>query len=256
MVWDKQPRFSVARQRSNVTTDKPIKPPGKNWARAFEKRHPELKARRVRSIDWKRHGNNIHVKITHWFQVIGRVVQDPAILPENVYNVDETVKHARLCHGLASGLLYLLESPVRSGGKFFRINRLSGGRISAQREDNLHGFRAFVFFLLYLRIFIDSNPIGGFEPSCRAVTGSVKVLVGKDDPRDYRGAGVKRTIVTAIECISADGRSFLPLIIWPASTYRSNWTTYKTPGWHCAYSENGYNDFKISLKWLKRVFDP
>jgi len=35
-------------------------------------------------------GNNIYVKITHWFEVIGRVVQDPAIAPENVYNMDET----------------------------------------------------------------------------------------------------------------------------------------------------------------------
>lgn len=85
---------------------------------------------------------------------------------------------------------------------------------------------------------------------------SVKVLVGKDDPRDYRGASVKRTMVTAIECISADGRSLLPLIIWPASTHRPNWTTYPTPGWHYACSESGYTDSKISLEWLKRVFDP
>ena len=31
------------------------------------------------------------------------------------------------------------------------------------------------------------------------ILGSVKVLVGKDDPRDYRGAGVKRTIVTTCQ---------------------------------------------------------
>lgn len=59
---------------------------------------------------------------------------------------------------------------------------------------------------------------------------SVKVLVGKDDERDYRGAGVKRTMVTAVECICGDGTALLPLIIWPALTYRSNWTTYPTPG--------------------------
>ncbi len=59
---------------------------------------------------------------------------------------------------------------------------------------------------------------------------SVKVLVSKDDRRDYRGAGVKRTTVTAIECISANGRSLLLMIIWPATTYRSNWTTFLTPG--------------------------
>jgi hypothetical protein len=61
--------FSLARQR--FTKHKPIKPPGKNWPRAFEKRHPELKARRVRSIDWKRHENNIHEKVVEWFTVIG-----------------------------------------------------------------------------------------------------------------------------------------------------------------------------------------
>lgn len=42
---------------------------------------------------------------------------------------------------------------------------------------------------------------------------SVKVLVSKDDPQDYRGAGVKRTMVTAIKCISANGRSLLLMII-------------------------------------------
>jgi hypothetical protein len=59
-----------------------------------------------------------------------------------------------------------------------------------------------------------------------------------------------------IECISADSRLLHPLIIWPASTHRSNWTTYPTPGWHYVFSENGYNDPKVSLEWLTRVYDP
>ena len=38
--------FSIARQRS---TNKPTKPPGKNWSQAFQKRHHQvLKSRRVR----------------------------------------------------------------------------------------------------------------------------------------------------------------------------------------------------------------
>jgi hypothetical protein len=48
---------------------------------------------------------------------------------------------------------------------------------------------------------------------------SVKVLVGKDDIRGYRGARVKRTMVTGVECISADGRCLNPMIIWPALTH-------------------------------------
>ena len=134
-------------------------------------------------MDWQRHEKNIYNKIIHWFEVIGKVLQDAAILPENVYNMDET--GVMLCK-----------------------------------------------------------------------LGSVKVLVHKEDPRDYRGVNVKRTMVTAIKCISADGRSLLPMIIWPASTHRSNWTTFPTPGWHYAYSESGYTDSKISFEWLKRVFDP
>jgi hypothetical protein len=35
---------------------------------------------------------------------------------------------------------------------------------------------------------------------------SVQVLVGKDDTHAYIGARVKRTMVTAVGCISADGR--------------------------------------------------
>lgn len=173
--------FSIAHQRS--PENRPTKAPGKNWPRAFERRNAELQSRRVRSIDWKRHGNNIHEKIVEWFNVIGPVLQDPSVVPENVYNMDET--------GVMLSML-----------------------------------------------------------------GSAKVLVGKDDEQNSRGAGVKRTMVTAVECISADGRVLLPLVIWPASTHRSNWTTYPTPGWHYAHSENGYNDSKISLEWLTRVFDP
>jgi hypothetical protein len=89
-----------------------------------------------------------------------------------------------------------------------------------------------------------------------SMLGSVKVLIDKDDKRDYRGVGVKRKIVTAIKYVSSDSRSLLPLIIWPALTHRSNWTMYLTPRWHYRHSKNGYNDAKISLEWLRRAFDP
>jgi hypothetical protein len=48
---------------------------------------------------------------------------------------------------------------------------------------------------------------------------SVKVLVSRDNDQGYRSARVKRTIVTAIECVSVDGRYLTPVIIWPTSTY-------------------------------------
>jgi hypothetical protein len=57
---------------------------------------------------------------------------------------------------------------------------------------------------------------------------SVKVLVGKKDLRGYRGGRVKRAVVTAIECVSASCRYIKPMIVGPASTHRSNWTTFPT----------------------------
>ncbi|KAK7178510.1 hypothetical protein PSPO01_15440 [Paraphaeosphaeria sporulosa] len=48
---------------------------------------------------------------------------------------------------------------------------------------------------------------------------SIKVFIGKDDKWNYRGAWVKRTTITAIKCISADGRYLNPMIIWPATTH-------------------------------------
>ncbi|KAF9730283.1 transposase [Paraphaeosphaeria minitans] len=162
---------------------RPSKPPHPNWTLAFRKRHPELQVKMVKALDWNRHDKNIYPKITRWFEVIGEVLRDPAILAENVDNMDET-----------------------------------GVMLSMLR--------------------------------------SIKVFVGKDDKRNYRGARVKRTTVTAIECISADGRYLNPMIIWPATTHRTNWTTFPTPGWHYACSESGYTDSYISLQWLKRIFDP
>lgn len=122
--------FSITHQRP--PTDRPLKPPGRNWAKAFEKRHTVLQTRRVRALDWNRHEKNTYKKITHWFEVIEKVLQDPSILPKNIYKMDE-----------------------------------AGTMLS--------------------------------------MPGSVKVIIGKDDIRNYRGARIKRTTVTAIECISADG---------------------------------------------------
>jgi hypothetical protein len=44
----------------------------------------------VKALDWNRHDKHIYDKVTDWFTVIGKQLNDPAILPENVYNMDET----------------------------------------------------------------------------------------------------------------------------------------------------------------------
>ncbi len=62
--------------------------------------------------------------------------------------------------------------------------------------------------------------------------------------------------MTALECISADGRCLDPLIIWPAATLRSDWSLHPTPGWHFGCTETGYSNGKTVLDWYHKVFDP
>jgi hypothetical protein len=86
--------------------------------------------------------------------------------------------------------------------------------------------------------------------------GSLKVLVGKNELRNYRGASSKRTLITAVECISATGDCLDPLVIWPSATHRSHWTTHPTPGWHFTCTKKGYTNNEINLYWIKNVFEP
>jgi len=69
--------FTVARGRPEH--DRPQKSPGKNWAKALEKRHLELKAKRVKALDWDRHEKNIYPNIGGWFESIGNVLEAPIL---------------------------------------------------------------------------------------------------------------------------------------------------------------------------------
>jgi hypothetical protein len=172
--------FSLACSR--VVADRPSKPPGKNWSQSFCKRHPNvLKAGKSSAMDWNRF--DIYEKVVQWFDAIAGVLQNPEVLPENVYNMDET------------------------GVMLSKLN-------------------------------------------------SVRVIMDKTNRHGCRGARVKRTTVTAVECVSADGRYLHPMIMWPAATHRANWVTHPTPGWHYAYSDSGYTDSYLSLQWLRLVFEP
>jgi hypothetical protein len=51
---------------------------------------------------------------------------------------------------------------------------------------------------------------------------SIKILLSKNNPQDYKGVGVKCIMITTIKCINANNRSLLLMIIWLATTYRSN----------------------------------
>lgn len=52
--------FSATRQRP--AADRPLKPPGVNWAKGLERRCPELIARKNRPQDW------------NWYNIYNKVV--------------------------------------------------------------------------------------------------------------------------------------------------------------------------------------
>lgn len=64
-----------------------------------------------------------------------------------------------------------------------------------------------------------------------SVLGSSKYLVSSDMEKAHRGTGARRTLITAVVCISADGRSLPPLVIFPGVDLRSNWVCHEAPDW-------------------------
>ena len=89
-----------------------------------------------------------------------------------------------------------------------------------------------------------------------SVLGTSKYLVSAEMPKTHRGTDTKRTLITAVECISADGRSLPPLIIFPGVDLRSNWVCHEAPDWQFTCSKKGYMNSEINLEWMQKVFEP
>lgn len=85
---------------------------------------------------------------------------------------------------------------------------------------------------------------------------SSRYLVGSEMQRAHRGAGSQRTLITVLECISADGWSLPPLIIFPGIDLRSNWVCHEAPSLRFACSKKGYTNLAINLEWVQTVFEP
>ncbi|RYP34503.1 hypothetical protein DL766_002945 [Monosporascus sp. MC13-8B] len=70
----------------------------------------------------------------------------------------------------------------------------------------------------------------------------------------------KRGWITIIACVSADGRSLPPLVIFSGVDVQQQWfpdsddKAYES--WYFTTSENGWTNTEIGLKWLREVFIP
>lgn len=68
------PSIAFSAIRNWPLADRPLKPPGPNWAKAFERHHPEFIAKKNRSQDWNQY--NIHDKVKYWFEIIGEELKN------------------------------------------------------------------------------------------------------------------------------------------------------------------------------------
>ncbi|RYP65642.1 hypothetical protein DL771_008194 [Monosporascus sp. 5C6A] len=70
----------------------------------------------------------------------------------------------------------------------------------------------------------------------------------------------KREWIIIIACVSADGRSLPPLVIFSGVNVQQQWfpdsddELYES--WYFTTSENGWTNTEIGLKWLRKVFIP
>ena len=55
-----------------------------------------------------------------------------------------------------------------------------------------------------------------------ALLKALKVLVSAEEITQYKEAGKNTELITVIKYISAVKKALLPMVIWPAHTYRSN----------------------------------
>jgi hypothetical protein len=104
------PRHSMVREMANLLLARrgttPVKTVGDKWVHNFIKRTPELQARFSRPYDYQRAKQEDPRVIQGWFTTIKAIVVQHGILPEDIYNFDET--------GFAMGLTATAKVVTRS----------------------------------------------------------------------------------------------------------------------------------------------
>ena len=156
---------------------------GKRWLDRFKKRQWNLSTERVEKIEAVRNAITAE-ELEKWFIELDRVVRDFNILPESMYNMDET------------------------------------------------GFN-----------------IGDFEARQCIVDTTVNCR--------YQAQPGRQEWVTSIECISVDGSSIPPTIIFTGENFVKAWhSTNFDPTWKVSNSSKGWTSNEHAMMWLRQCFKP
>ena len=84
--------FNVIDHRTAPTTERRriLRIIGGHWVNRFIKRHPELKSRYTRKLDYQRAKCEDSKLIKAWFARVQETIEKYEIMKENIYNMDET----------------------------------------------------------------------------------------------------------------------------------------------------------------------
>lgn len=85
--------------------------------------------------------------------------------------------------------------------------------------------------------------------------GKERVIISRHQLKTYMAQPGNREWVSAIECVSVDGKALKPWIVFKGKLQMKSWWDVLRNG-HIALSENGWSDNAISFAWLRGVFHP
>jgi len=86
---------------------------------------------------------------------------------------------------------------------------------------------------------------------------ATRVVVDKTARSRYSAQPGRQEWVSVIECISMDGTSLLPMIIFKGKTLSTAWLSENTPtNWFFSVNSQGWTSNEHAKKWLKEDFEP
>jgi 4-hydroxybenzoate polyprenyltransferase len=116
---------------------------------------------------------------------------------------------------------------------------------------------------------LDISEVKGIHPSNRWNMDETGIMEGKGTNGLVLGSAASRYIqkkqpgsrawISLLECVSADGRSLPPLVIYKGKSLQAQWfpsNLSRYNRWHFTYYDNGWTTDQTALEWLEKVFIP
>lgn len=86
---------------------------------------------------------------------------------------------------------------------------------------------------------------------------AARAIIDSAVPMTYYAEPGRQEWVTTVECISADGNSIPPLIIFKGENSNGQWVPRNAPiGWRISCNSKGWTSNDHGLKWLQECFEP